>query len=108
MNIFHECPNPYAMVRAAFNALYDCKPQEMTGSGQWYLSDYGIDLKSAFFPPEPLPTLPPAYHAWEDALGSAPNVLRLGTDNSPEALALRDAGEQWRQHVRSVSICLIA
>lgn len=69
----------------------------------WQLDDYGIDPTSAFFPREPLERLPAVFHAWEEALLAAPDVLRLGTDESPEALSLQDVAEQWRQNIRSVS-----
>lgn len=108
MNILRECPNPYAVVRAAIDAYYASQEEVAPKPGPWSLADYGIDTKSAFFPPEPLPTLPPAYHAWEEALHIAPDVLRLGTDKSPDALALRDAGEEWRRSIRSVSTNLFA
>ncbi|KAF9066314.1 Indoleamine 2,3-dioxygenase [Rhodocollybia butyracea] len=67
---------------------------------------FDIDPVTGFVPPQPLPRLPAEYKNWEDALSEAPEVLRLGDDNSDEALALRASGEAWRERVRSIGPAL--
>jgi hypothetical protein len=72
----------------------------------WQYADYEIDPQSAFFPREPLATLPDPFDAWEAALEEAPSVLRLSTDADEEALALRLQGARWRQAIRTVRLRL--
>ena len=105
MNILRDCPSPRSILQAAFDALYAASRVVDTRDENrpWQLDDYGIDSTSAFFPREPLGCLPAVFHAWEEALLAAPDALRLGTDDSPEALALQDIAEQWRLDIRSVS-----
>ncbi|KAF5387496.1 hypothetical protein D9757_006517 [Collybiopsis confluens] len=64
-------------------------------------SDFDIDPATGFLTPEPLPRLPSEYRIWEDALAEAPEVLKLGDDNSDEAQSLRADGEHWRASIRS-------
>ena len=45
---------------------------------------YDIHPKTGFFPPEPLPKLPPSFSIWEDALYNANGNLGLGEDESDE------------------------
>ena len=74
------------------------KHSDMTRS----LSDFDIHDDTGFMPSKPLPSLPPKYHMWERALSQACDVLTLGDDESEEALARRDKGDEWRLTIRSV------
>jgi indoleamine 2,3-dioxygenase len=74
--------------------------------GPWEFADYELDPQSAFFPRQPLAALPGPFSIWEAALVEAPDVLRLGTDNDEEALALRTQGARWREAIRQVTSSL--
>lgn len=69
--------------------------------------DFDVDSQTGFFPPQPLPALPEPFARWEQALADAQGALSLGDDESPEALAKRQAGERWRARVKSVSTFLM-
>ena len=73
--------------------------------------DFDIDPNTGFFPSKPLPRLPHRFSVWEHAMTDAQGKVSLADDNSQQALAKREAGERWRESVRSVSAfsgaCLI-
>jgi hypothetical protein len=83
------------------NALYPWQHDD-----EWSFEDYGIDPETAFFPRQPLAPLQGPFSLWEVALKDAPSVLRLGTDDSPEAVVLRPCGALWRENLRMVSAFL--
>ncbi|KAJ7161514.1 Indoleamine 2,3-dioxygenase [Mycena crocata] len=63
--------------------------------------DFDVDVNTGFFPRQPLPRLPPAFHVWEVALSEAADKLSLGEDESEAAVAKRATGEHWRSQVLS-------
>ena len=65
--------------------------------------DFDIDPNTGFFPSKPLPRLPHRFSVWEHAMTDAQGKVSLADDNSQQALAKREAGERWRESVRSVS-----
>lgn len=67
------------------------------------LGDFDVDPHTGFFPPTPLPRLPPSFDLWENGLASGAGNLCLGDDSSEEALSKREYGRKWRGDVDSVS-----
>ncbi|KAG2020006.1 tryptophan 2,3-dioxygenase [Coprinopsis cinerea AmutBmut pab1-1] len=61
---------------------------------------YDINQHTGFFPPEPLPKLPPSYEIWEQALRDANGNLSLGEDESEDALERRPYGLEWRARIQ--------
>ncbi|KAJ8483105.1 hypothetical protein ONZ51_g4912 [Trametes cubensis] len=73
----HSCPQPFC------GRLFDVEP--ITG----------------FAPSQPLATLGGEFALWEVALEDAKLHLKLGEDKGREALEKANAGEHWRQALRS-------
>lgn len=65
---------------------------------------YDINQHTGFFPPEPLPKLPPQFGLWEQALRDANGNLSLGEDESEEALERRPYGATWRARIEAVRL----
>ncbi|KAE9400106.1 Indoleamine 2,3-dioxygenase [Gymnopus androsaceus JB14] len=81
------------------------------------LAEYDIDPDTGFLPRAPLPRLAdpssPLKHQsefliWEKALSLAPEVLRLTSDHSPEAVSMREEGEVWRTAICSWPVLSIS
>jgi len=70
-------------------------------------SSFDIDARTGFFPPRPLPRLPPGYAIWEAALRDANGNLSLGEDESEDALEKRPFGDQWRTDIASVRVLIL-
>lgn len=64
---------------------------------------FDLDPRTGFFPPQPLPKLPPQFAIWEDALKDANGNLSLGEDDSEDAIAKRLFGQKWRSNI--VAVC---
>ncbi|KAG8969475.1 hypothetical protein FRC03_002751 [Tulasnella sp. 419] len=69
------------------------------------LSAYDFDEKTGAFPNQPLERLTGIYSVYEEILDDAMDRrLSLGEDESEEAVAQRQTGEEWRQKVRMIEV----
>lgn len=61
-------------------------------------ADFEVNLQSntGFLPEKPIPRLPEAYSAWENALTRAQQVLVLGENLTVQDTESRADGELWR------------
>ncbi|KIK53697.1 hypothetical protein GYMLUDRAFT_264981 [Collybiopsis luxurians FD-317 M1] len=66
--------------------------------------DFDINPITGFVPSEPLPRLSSEFKLWEEMLAEASDVLKLGDNNSEEALALKTKGDGWRANIRSIPV----
>lgn len=68
-------------------------------------ADFEVNLQTntGFLPEKPIPRLPEAYSAWEDALTRAQEVLILGENITEDNIKSRVDGELWRSQMREVS-----
>ncbi|CDO73581.1 hypothetical protein BN946_scf185014.g51 [Trametes cinnabarina] len=69
---------------------------------------FDVDPVTGFIPAQPLSRLTGEFSLWEDALGDASRVLKLGEDKGEEAQAKRTAGERWRQQLRTWPVLDVA
>ncbi|KAJ7461533.1 Indoleamine 2,3-dioxygenase [Mycena latifolia] len=102
MNVIDLLPSPHQYFSLAVSLLQSTiansrRPFDKRRSPV----DFDVDVNTGFFPPQPLPHLPPAYAVWENALAEAAEKLSLGEDESEAAIAKRATGELWRFQVSS-------
>lgn len=69
-------------------------------------ASFDIDPLTGFFPSKPLHRLSGQYSIWEVALDNARGKLSLGEDESEQAVAKRQFGEQWRADIGAVRLLL--
>ena len=86
--------------RSTYRPTYTHSPSAQAFSGR----SFDVDPDTGFFPSQPFRKLSGAFELWEKELEAARLVLKLGGDRGEEAMTKCAKGEQWRQHLRSVSV----
>lgn len=81
-------------VVSVFNSVQLLSRKEAPGA-QPTLADFDVNIQTntGFLPDKPIPRLPEAYSAWENALNRAQEVLILGENITEEDAQRRADGE---------------
>lgn len=83
-------------------------PKAKAPNGQFEFERFEIDSITGFVPCYPPVTfLPSQFARWEQALSLASKQLALADDDSPQAIAKRASGSQWRESIRQVSFYFV-
>ncbi|KAF5357749.1 hypothetical protein D9756_001442 [Leucocoprinus leucothites] len=103
----HAVGTLFDVVLSLYNSYFP-HPPRLSLPDRRSLGDFDVDLHTGFFPPTPLPRLPPSFDLWENGLASATGRLCLGDDDSEEAKSKHVFGQTWRDDVGSWPLLSIA
>jgi indoleamine 2,3-dioxygenase len=94
----------FSNVLSVLNSVQLLSRKEAPGA-QPTPADFEVNLQTntGFLPEKPIPRLPEAYSAWENALTRAQEVLVLGENLTEQDTESRADGELWRSQMRGVS-----
>ncbi|KAG1754336.1 Indoleamine 2,3-dioxygenase [Suillus lakei] len=98
----------FSNVLSVINSVQLLSRKEAPGA-QPTPADFEVNLQTntGFLPDKPIPRLPEAYSAWEDALTRAQKVLVLGENITEEDTQSRADGELWRLQISELPVISI-
>ncbi|KAG2077876.1 Indoleamine 2,3-dioxygenase [Suillus decipiens] len=98
----------FSNVLSVLNSVQLLNRREAPGA-QPTPADFEVNLQTntGFLPEKPIPRLPEAYSAWENALKRAQEVLVLGENITEEDTDSRADGELWRSDIRGLPVISI-
>ncbi|KAG1877683.1 Indoleamine 2,3-dioxygenase [Suillus subalutaceus] len=98
----------FSNVLSVLNSVQLLSRKEAPGA-QPTPADFEVNLQTntGFLPEKPIPRLPAAYSAWENALTRAQEVLVLGENLTEQDTDSRADGELWRSQVRGLPVISI-